>query len=234
MLHEYIRQGLTLSALCYALGYAAGLTAFVLMARARGLATEGVMLLAGAGVIGGLVGAHIGQALAGGWEEAGGKSILGAIVGGWLAVTVVKRHIGLRRPTGDLFAVALCAGEAVGRWGCFFGGCCYGVPSGVPWAVWQHGAWRHPTQAYSSLAAFVILAVLWRYAQNKPPENALFYAQGFLMCAARFAIEFWRAGHGVYAGLSAAQWACLAGMLFFGGRWVLLTRRVEAAHACVS
>jgi phosphatidylglycerol:prolipoprotein diacylglycerol transferase len=208
-----------LSAFCYGCGYLVGLLAFIWLARRRRLATSGVLTLAMVGLIGGLVGANLVQWLATG--EAG-KTVLGAIAGGYLAVVVAKRLIGLRRPLGDLFAVAICAGEAVGRWGCFFGGCCYGKPTHLPWAVWQHGAYRHPTQVYLSLASALILVLLLRYERASPPENALFYLQGALYCAARFGIEFWRVAPPGPAGLTLARWACLAGGAFFATRLALL------------
>lgn len=172
---------MTLSAGCYAAGYLTGLAAFAWMARRRGLATEGIFALLVAGIIGGLLCANVAQ-----WLTTGtaGKTVLGGIAGGYLAVALAKRWLGIRRPTGDLFAVAICAGEAVGRWGCFFGGCCYGKPTGIAWAVWQHGAYRHPTQLYLSLSCLLILIVLilLEARRNQPlPENALFCAQGSLV-----------------------------------------------------
>ncbi|HLJ53705.1 MAG TPA: prolipoprotein diacylglyceryl transferase family protein, partial [Chthonomonadaceae bacterium] len=125
----------------YAAGYITGIVAFVLMAKRRRLLTDGVLHLMGTAIIGGLACAAIGQLIA---VQAPGKSIVAGIAGGYLSVAVAKRVMGIRRPLGDLFAVALAAGEAVGRWGCFFAGCCYGRPTSLPWAVWQHGAWRHP------------------------------------------------------------------------------------------
>ena len=111
-----------------------------------------------------------------------------------------------------MFAVALCAGEAVGRFGCLFGGCCYGLPSRVPWAIWQHGAWRHPTQMYDSLACLLILGALIAFERLGPRENALFYLQGLLYCAARFGIEFFRWHPSLpLDDLFPAQWACVAG-----------------------
>ena len=222
-----MHQWLTLSAACYALGYGTGLWAFVWMARRRGLATPGVMALLGAGLIGGLAAANLVQWLVGGTA---GKTVLGAIAGGYLSVALYKRHLGIQRPLGDLFAVALCAGEAVGRWGCYFGGCCYGRATHVAWAIWQHGAWRHPTQIYLSLAALLILGALWLFDRATPRENGLFYLQGLLYCAARFAIEFFRETTVVAGGLSAAQWACLAGFAFFGVQLARLMRRKESAH----
>jgi len=207
------------SSLCYASGYLAGLLAFVWMAQRRGLATSGVLSAMGVGLIGGLAGANLAQWLATG---SGGKTILGGVAGGYLAVFLYKRRIGLRRPIGDLFAVALCAGEAVGRWGCYFGGCCYGRPTSLPWAVWQHGALRHPTQIYLSLACFGILVILLWFERTGLPENGLFTLQGFLYCLARFAIEFWRDVPAGPGGLTTAQWACLAGAIFFAMKGALL------------
>src|SRR5579862_6940603 len=119
---------MSLSATFYALGYLTGAAAFVGMARARRLATSGVLIVMQAGLIGGLVWANVAQWVFGGTP---GKTVLGAIAGGYLTVVLFKRYLGLKRPLGDLFAVALCAGEAVGRWGCFFGGCCYGKPASI-------------------------------------------------------------------------------------------------------
>lgn len=216
---------MTLSALCYTLGYLTGLIAFWLMARRRRLATQGVFQLLAAGLIGGLVFANLAQ-----WIFAGtaGKTVLGAIAGGYLCVALYKRRLGIRRPLGDLFAIALTAGEAVGRWGCFFGGCCYGrICTHLPWAVWQHDAWRHPTQAYLSLASLAILLILLAVERLRPPENTLFFLQGLLYCVARFLIEFLRDSPRLLGHLSSAQWACLFGGLFFA---VQLTRLLHATR----
>ncbi len=218
---------MSIYAFFYGLAYLTGLTVFIWMARRRGIATAGVMMIMQAGLVGGLVFANIAQYVFGG---SAGKTVLGGIAGGYLCVWLMKRHLGLRRPTGDLFAVALCAGEAIGRWGCFFGGCCYGKPSNAAWAIWQHGAWRHPTQIYLSIACVLILFALWRFSRSGPPEDALFCLQGLLYCTARFAIEFFRVSPPVGAGLTAAQWACLGGFIFFAVRLRILMR-MERNHA---
>lgn len=211
-----------LSAGCYALGYLTGLAAFVWMARRRHLATAGIMAIMGAGLIGGLLGANLAQWVFGGTA---GKTVLGGIAGGYLSVILYKHHLGIRRPTGDLFAVAVSAGETVGRWGCFFGGCCYGKACALPWAVNQHGEYRHPTQLYLSGANALILVALWRFDKAHPPENGLFYLQGILYCAARFGIEFFREGPPPVWGLTLAQWACLAGFTFFAVQFTRLMHR---------
>lgn len=220
---------MTLSSFCYLLGYLTGLAAFVLLARRRGLATSGIMAIAGAGLIGGLLGANLGQ-----WvctrlfhDVTAGKSVLGGVAGGYLAVVLYKRHLGIVRPTGDLFAVALTAGEAVGRWGCFFGGCCYGTITTVPWAVSEHGQLRHPAQLYLSATNALTLAILLHVERTRPPENTLFYLQGVLCCTGRFVVEFFRTGPPPVAGLTLAQWACVAGFAFFAVKLTRLLRPVS-------
>ena len=212
----------TISAFCYALGYGVGLAAFMVMAARRRLVTLGMMRVMTAGLVGGLVCACVAQWVLTGAE---GKSVLGGLAGGYATVWVYKKYLGIRRSTGDLFAVAMSAGEAVGRWGCYFAGCCYGRPSHVPWAIWQHGAWRHPTQIYSSLASAAILVVLLTVENKRPVENTLFFLQGTLFCAARFVIEFYRAGSVSSIGLSTAQIACVFGFLFFSFGLARLTRQ---------
>jgi len=203
-----------LSPICYVLGYATGASAFWWLARRRGLDTFGVACVMAAGLIGGL---FFGNAVQ--WLLTGGpgKTVIGAIAGGYLTIFVYKRWIGLVRPLGDLFAFAMSSGEAVGRWGCYFAGCCYGKISTGPLSIWQHGAWRYPTQIYASLAAAFTFAVLV-YAEKRRlfPENGLFYLQGAMFCCFRFVIEYYRVGDVIYDGLTAAQIACVAGLLFFG------------------
>lgn len=215
-------------AACYGLGYLTGVAAFAWIARQRRLATTGIWLLALAGLVGGLAGANLGQWI-GSVGQSTGKTILGGVAGGYLSVAVVKRLLGIRRPTGDLFAFGMSAGEAVGRWGCFVGGCCYGRQCHLPWAVWQHSAYRHPTQLYLSAAALGTFGVLlWLERRRTLPENGLFFVQGALFCGLRFIVEFFREGDPVWLGLTVAQWACLAGGLYFLLAMTrLLARRFE-------
>jgi len=151
--------------------------------------------------------------------ELGGRTILGGVLGGWIAVELSKRHLGIRTPTGDAFALALAAGEAVGRIGCFFNGCCYGRESSLPWAVFQHGGWRHPTQIYSSLAAGAILVTLL-VARTRVAKGQLFAIYLVLFGLARLGLEPLRADVG---GGSAALAMTAATALIVGG--CLLWRR---------
>ena len=68
----------------------------------------------------------------------GGKTIVGALAFGLLTVELIKRYIGLRQSTGDLYAIPLALGIAIGRIGCFLTGLSdntYGIPSDLPWPL---------------------------------------------------------------------------------------------------
>jgi phosphatidylglycerol:prolipoprotein diacylglycerol transferase len=196
----------------YAAAYGIAVLAFLWIARRRGLDTEGVRLLMGAGLIGGLVGANLTQLFAVGTP---GKTIEGGIVGGFLTVVWMKRRLGIERPTGDLFALAIPAGEAVGRIGCFIGGCCYGKVTTAALAVHDHGAFRTPTQLYLSVGALMTFGILVFLERKRIlPENGLLYVQIALFCLTRFAVEFVRAGNVTQIGLTLAQLGCCAGFAF--------------------
>ncbi len=230
---------MTLASMFTLLGYATGALVLVLAAgRARWdrRCTLGLLL---AGLAGGLLGAKLAQWLALGWPlgamaapalrpELGGRTIIGGIIGGWLAVELAKWRMGVKRSTGDLFALALPAGEAVGRIGCLLHGCCYGMPCSLPWAIEQHGALRHPTQAYSALAALTILAVLLWLRGRLWREGDLFRAYLVLYGSGRFAIEFLRFRDQLYAGLSLAQWLSLE-LALAGGIALYFSARAKSA-----
>src|SRR5207237_7106808 len=116
-----------------------------------------------AAFIGGALGGKVPWILAdsGRWFDltawtADGKTITTGLIGAYLAVEGTKRALGVRIKTGDAFALPLALALAVGRWGCFFNGCCHGMPTDLPWGVpfrTVGGAWVrcHPTQIYELL-----------------------------------------------------------------------------------
>ncbi|MCC7491515.1 MAG: prolipoprotein diacylglyceryl transferase [Fimbriimonadaceae bacterium] len=221
---------------CTAAGYVVAGLLLWREARQRRMATRGVGWVALAGLWGGLLGARLAH-----WlvvqpgllatdpsllldPRAGGRTVLGGIVGGWLAVELTKRYLGLRRSTGNLFAPALAAGEAVGRVGCLLQGCCFGRPCDLPWAIWQHGAWRHPTQVYSLLLCLALLPLLYR---PWPREGDRFRVYLLTYGAGRAVIEAFRDQGGGAGWPTAGQWACLALMAAAAIWW--RRERIQAA-----
>jgi prolipoprotein diacylglyceryltransferase len=146
----------------------------------------------------------------------GGKTIVGGLLGGWLAVELTKRLAHIRSRTGDLFAVPLCLGIAIGRIGCFLAGLAddtCGTPTSLPWAInFGDGIPRHPTQLYE-LAFLLLLALALHRFNTRPHREGLTFR---LFMAAyltwRLLIDLIKP-QPLFHGLNPIQWACLAGLL---------------------
>lgn len=163
----------------------------------------------------------------------GGKTIVGGLLGGWLGVEAIKRVTGIRQRTGDLFALPLCVGIAVGRVGCLIAGLAddtYGKPTTLPWAVdLGDGVGRHPVQVYEILFLALVGFVVTR--KWELPEGARFriFIAGYL--AWRVAIDFLKP-QPLVGGLNVIQWACLAGLGILGA-WSLADLGREKIAAAV-
>ena len=96
----------------------------------------------------------------------GGKTIVGALVFGLISVELIKRYIGVRQSTGDLYAIPLALGIAIGRIGCFLTGLSdntYGTSTTLPWAInFGDGIPRHPTQLYEIVFLLILIPILYR------------------------------------------------------------------------
>jgi len=232
---ESTRLSLTLAEGITALSYLVGALVFWWSAQKRGMATDGVGFVVAVGFVAGIVGAKVTQLLAQGAlsnpaaldPRSGGRALLGGLIFGWIGVEIAKRSLGIRRSTGDHFALALPAGEAVGRLGCHFGGCCYGAICDLPWAIEQQGAMRHPAQLYSAASAGTLFLTLCWLRPRVPREGDLFrlYLVGF--GATRFVLEFFRWRENLLLGLSPMQWLCME-LVISVGLYMAWRRRREA------
>lgn len=148
----------------------------------------------------------------------GGKTIVGGLAGGLLGVELAKKALGLTRSTGDLFAIPLAAGIAIGRIGCFLTGLqdhTHGVATILPWGVdFGDGVLRHPTQLYEIAFLAGLIALLAWLGRRPTPEGLRFqvFLGGYM--AFRLLVDFIKPGLPL-AGLTAIQWTCLAVLLHY-------------------
>lgn len=110
---------------------------------------------------------------------------LGWAVQGFLTATAVAGVAALviaRLPIGpfiDVSAPGILFGLAIGRTGCFVGGCCYGRPTASRWGVWSTdqriGRRRIPTQLLESAVSLLVgIAALAAILAGAPLRGGIF------------------------------------------------------------
>lgn len=109
------------------------------------------------------------------WE--GGMAIYGGVIGGFLGLLICSRiHKYSLLVCCDIVAPCLILGQAIGRIGCYFAGCCYGVETTdpmlmfFPLSVQINGTWHLATFFYESfidLMGFIVLFVLTHKISTK-------------------------------------------------------------------
>ena len=210
------------------LGYAVGFVIYLALRKRQGdhIASADRWSVITAAVLGAAIGSRLlfwiedPAATAGYLRDApemlGGKTLVGALLGGWIAVEIIKLRIGVRSSTGDLFVLPLAAGIAVGRIGCFLSGLpdgTYGIATSLPWGFdLGDGISRHPTALYES-AFMILFGILLFRLGPRLEQGRLFtvFMAGYL--AFRLVIDFIKPGVTTAVGLTAIQLACVAGLI---------------------
>jgi phosphatidylglycerol:prolipoprotein diacylglycerol transferase len=110
-----------------------------------------------------------------------GNCIQGFVLGAILVIVVGAAATG--EPIGrllDITTPALLFGMAIGRFGCFFGGCCAGKATASRWGLWSSdrrlGMFRIPTQLIESMLVLVlgVMALLTLWTTTPRPAGVVF------------------------------------------------------------
>ena len=172
----------------------------------------------------------------------GGLVFYGAVPTGLAAVVISARGFDLPwLKLVDLSIPGIALGHALGRIGCFLGGCCFGVEWEGPWAaIATHplaaaahpSVPRHPVQLYESLGLLVLAALFTFVRPQRVGDGgrALTYLGAYALL--RFGIEQLRGDtvRGLFFGLSTSMLIAISTFLvaaFFGAR-VLRARGAKA------
>ena len=169
-----------------------------------------------------------------------GFAWFGGFLGGFAALVLLARRANIPLLEFlDACSPAAAAGYAIGRIGCFLSGDGdYGIPTTLPWGMsFPNGIVPttervHPTPLYEFFIWLVIAAFLWHMgtkALRGPKAKGEIFANYLILTgAARFLIEFIRINPRSFLGLSNAQTASVASILFGA---VLLWRIKSQFHA---
>lgn len=149
-------------------------------------------------------------------ERLAGKSIVGAIAGGWLAVEGAKRLGGIESRTGDLLAIPLAAAIALGRIGCLLTGAgdrTFGDATTLPLAFdFGDGVRRLPMPLFETIFLLILVVTLARWRVRSPVQGDLF--RGFVAAyfSWRLVVDFAKHADCRWLGLSTIQWVTVLGL----------------------
>jgi phosphatidylglycerol:prolipoprotein diacylglycerol transferase len=143
-----------------------------------------------------------------------GLGVYGAVIGIILAVVVycLVRKLSIWQ-LGDIIAPGALVGMAIGRVGCVINGCCYGLPTTLPWAVIYVnpnsyaplGVPIHPTQVYHILWNMAAFGLVWSLRRRLKPTGSLFLLYLALYATGDLIIRFFREGTPFLFGIQQAQ-----------------------------
>jgi phosphatidylglycerol:prolipoprotein diacylglycerol transferase len=189
----------------------------------------------------------------------GGIVLYGSVLGGTIGFLIYRgRRWFPVLAMLDAIAPALAVGVAIGRFGCFLNGCCYGDTCSLPWAVrfpsqsppWNAevtqnlirpdaawSLWLHPTQLYSTVDGLILFLLVSAYYPLRRRDGEV---MGLLLLTypiTRFLIEHLRNDEGIFlAGMTVSQVISVGLLGFAAVYWFALSRSpairwADAAHA---
>jgi len=214
-----------------ALGLFAGLLLYYWELRRRGMLGFRIFVISVMAIFGGGIGARLITA----WEhlpyysnQAGaplsylishsGKSIIGGILGGYIAIVLSKRALGYAQSTGDCYAAAIPLALVIGRVGCLLSELPLGTPTSMPWGVSvpesaaQQFAYcpgcqgkMHPSMVYEIIFHLCAFLLILRYRRLIPVRGDALKLYLLIAAVFRFLVEFVRANTEQAGGLSGPQ-----------------------------
>lgn len=162
-------------------------------------------------LLGAVIGAKVAFLVAEGWHYRSdvvalltGRSVTGALIGGYAGVELTKARLGYRAATGDLFAIIVPLGLIIGRVGCMLHGCCLGVACPQTWwtVADASGTTRWPAAWVEAAFNLGFVAwALWATRRGLSKGNC-FHAYLIAYGVFRFGHEFLRADAVWYGGFT--------------------------------
>jgi phosphatidylglycerol:prolipoprotein diacylglycerol transferase len=179
---------------------------------------------------GAFIGAKLAYIAAEGWlyfgragmwlEMATGKSIVGALLGGYAAVEMAKKVVGYREATGDWFATIVPLVVALGRVGCLLHGCCLGIACAPAWYTIRDpfGQARWPSVPVEMGFNLLCAGVFWLMRRKGALPGQHFHIYLMAYGVFRFFHEFLRDTPRVFYGFTGYQVVALGcAVLGLGG-----------------
>jgi prolipoprotein diacylglyceryltransferase len=148
------------------------------------------------------------------------KTVLGGFLGGLWSVELVKKIIGEKKSSGDLFVYPIILALIIGRLGCFSMGLeeeTYGSATG--WVTGMDlgdGIPRHPVTLYEiGFLVLVWFGLHYLSVRSRLANGSVFKLFMISYILFRFFLDFIKPHYTYSFGLSTIQVVCLAGLLWY-------------------
>ena len=146
---------------------------------------------------------------------------MGGLFGGLLGVELVKKVIGEKQSSGDLFTLPIILGIAIGRLGCFLAGTkefTFGKETSFFLGMdLGDGLSRHPIALYEIVFLLGLFFLIQQLQKSTLPLKNGSYFKIFMIgyFAFRFMMEFLKPNTYFIFGLSSIQYLCLLCLLYY-------------------
>ena len=148
------------------------------------------------------------------------KTIIGGLLGGLIGVEIVKKIIGVKTSSGDLFTYPLILAMIIGRIGCFSTGiheATYGIETSSALGMdLGDGLHRHPVALYE----IVFLSILFTCIQILERKHRLMDGYRFQLFMVsyllfRLLLDFIKPKDAYFYGLGTIQLCCIIGLMYY-------------------
>ena len=148
------------------------------------------------------------------------KTVVGGLLGGLIGVELIKKIIGERKASGDLFVYPFMLALIIGRAGCFSMGIyeeTYGTETNfITGMNLGDGKLRHPVTLYEIAFLIILWIILKTLSKNLLLlPGALFKIFMISYLIFRFFIDFIKPHYSFSFGLSVIQLSCFAGLIYY-------------------
>lgn len=190
------------------------------------------------------------------WPRAEKKTMLGGLTGLLAGILLYASWTRNSKRIFDIVAIVLPVGMSIQRIACLLSGCCFGIPTHLPWGIRydQHShVWSsqvisgqiistdpcslpvHPTQVYDIIAWTIIFFLSARAVRYFRASGSRLFLTMLLYGVFRFLLEFLRDPlydfiPGSYWGIKYIQWMILAGLPL--PIFIIMVRERWAGKAC--
>jgi len=147
------------------------------------------------------------------------KTIAGGLLGGLFGVELIKKIIGVRIASGDIYVIPILVALIIGRWGCFLMGVAeptYGKPTDFLLGMdLGDGIKRHPVMLYEILFASFLLVFFILIRSKKLPNGEKFKLFMVLYFLFRFLMEFLKPYQSLFLNLSSIHWSAIIIFIYY-------------------